>query len=88
MLKHLELTDVLRARIEAVQAALMVYQPGRESASVIELPKLDLADAMLAEYARQLVKTAQRAARLASLPKPALMPIVEVTIRPKRRRRA
>jgi hypothetical protein len=86
MLKHLELTDAMRARIEAVQAALMTYAPGGESAAVVELPKLALADVVLAEYARQAIDAARRAARLARLPKPTLTPIVEVTLRPKRRR--
>lgn len=87
-LKHLELTAEMHARIEAVKAALAGYLPGGESASVVELPKLDLAEFVLAEYARQLTRADQRAARLAALPKPQLTPIVEVSMRPKRRRRA
>lgn len=86
MLRHLDLTAEMHARIEAVQAALMAYAPGRESAAVVELPMIALADTMLREYARQLARAEQRAARLASLPKPRLTPIVEVTLRPKRRR--
>jgi hypothetical protein len=46
-LRRLELPDEIQQRIAAVEAAYDNYLPGGESASVVELPKLLLADAVL-----------------------------------------
>lgn len=47
-MNRLSLTPDLLAAVDAVAAAERVYVPGRDSASVIELPKLALANAVLA----------------------------------------
>lgn len=80
-MKRLELTQPMRDALEAVARAQRFYVPGRDSASIVELPKLALADAMLAAVRAQTD-------RLAKLPARAVTPVVEVSIRPKRRRRA
>jgi hypothetical protein len=79
MVKHIEITPELQQAIDAVDAAEEHYLPGGESASVIELPKLALADAFLA---------ALQAQRLAKLPGRArVVPVVvEIEMRPRRRR--
>jgi hypothetical protein len=56
--KHIDVTPEMEAALDALARALASYVPGRDSASVIELPKLDLADALL------------RALQLARVPKP------------------
>jgi len=80
-LRRLELTDDLLARLADVEYAQHMYRPGRESAAVVELPKLALADAVLAAVHAQI---AAHTLQLAALPK--RQPIG--MRRPKRRRRA
>jgi len=46
MVRRIELTSALRDAIEAVRVAA-VYEPGEDPASLVELPKLALADAVL-----------------------------------------
>jgi len=81
-LRRLTLTEDIQRRIVAVQAALDIYRPGYESAAVIELPKLALADAVLAAIAEQ---TAAHDAQLAALPR---APALGARLRWKRSRRA
>lgn len=84
-IRKLELTDEMQRRIRAVEDALAVHVPGRESSDVVDIPKLQLADALLDAIA------AQSATRLSKLPpraKPAVVPVVEISMRPKRSRRA
>jgi hypothetical protein len=83
-LKRVELTDEIQRRVRAVEDALAVHVPGRESSDVIDIPKLQLADALLEAIA------AQSEARLSKLPKraAAVAPVVEISMQPKRRRRA
>lgn len=84
MMKTLILTPAILAALEAVRDAEQRYEPGRDSAAVIELPQLDLADAILAAIAAQ---TAARRARLETLPKARPVPVVvEVALRRKWRR--
>jgi hypothetical protein len=64
-----------------VRAALASYIPGYDSASIVELPKLELADALLAAMAARRARPQCLADVLR--PTPA---VVEVTLRPKRRR--
>jgi len=47
MVRRIELTSALRDAIEAVRVAAAVYEPGEDPASLVELPKLALADAVL-----------------------------------------
>lgn len=81
-LQRLEMTAEIRERVAAVERALDIYRPGRESASAVELPKLALADAVMRAIRQQ---TAAHDTQLAALPKAAP---VTVSLRPKRRRRA
>lgn len=84
-LKRLELTDELRRRLRAVEDAIAVHAPASESSDVVDIPKLQLAEAVLAAVAEQ---SAARLARLPNRLTPAVMAVVEVSIRPKRRRPA
>ena len=77
--RRLDLTGELQDRIAAVERAIADHVPGAESAPVVELPKLDLADAVLKAVA------AQRAQRIARLP--AKAPVIGVGL-PRKRRRA
>lgn len=61
MVNMLTVTDEMRRRIEAVEAALAIYMLGGESASVVELPKLALADVVLREVRRQTPPLGRRA---------------------------
>lgn len=81
-MKTIPLTPALWAALEAVRDAEQRYVPGCDSSGVIEIPKLDLADALLAAIDAQ---TADRRAQLETLPKarPAA-----VALRRKARRRA
>lgn len=88
MTKSIEITPALRARIESVRAALVIYQPGFESAARVEVSKCELADALLAAVAAQEARHAAKAERLARVPKAKPAFIVEVTLTPKRRHRA
>lgn len=83
-MKRIEITDDMRVALEAVARAERAYLPGFDSSSIVEIPKLALADATLAAI------RAQQLARIARLPRrtAALAPVVDVTIRPKRRRPA
>lgn len=78
-LRRLDLTDEIQQRIAAVERALKTYRPGGQSAAVVELPKLALANAVLAAVAAQ---TAAVDALLAALPKPR-----PAGVRPRARRR-
>lgn len=79
-MKHLEITPAIRAALAAIADAEQDYVPGRDSSAVIEIPKLALADALLAAVRAQ--------ARIAKLPTRAggILPVVEVELRRKRRR--
>jgi hypothetical protein len=55
MLKQVAITPALRDAIEAVRQAAATYRPGRDSASVVELPLLALAEARLAALHTQTV---------------------------------
>jgi hypothetical protein len=48
-----ELTPTLRARIDACRRAEETYVAGVESASIVEIPKLELAAAVLAAVEEQ-----------------------------------
>jgi hypothetical protein len=78
MIKRLDLTPALCAAIEAVRTAEKTYRPGGESASVVELPKLALANAVLDAVQQQT---------LARLPHRADRGIVQVRLTPIRRGR-
>jgi len=80
MLKRLEVTDAIREALAAIERADAVYVPGRDSASLIELPKLALADVVLAAVA------AQQTQRLRRLPTRAVPVVVDIAMRPTRRR--
>lgn len=81
MVKHIEVTEAMRDALAAIDRAEAVYVPGFDSSSVIEIPKLALANAVLAAVRRQ------QATRVSRLPERApVVPVIEVTIRPKRRR--
>lgn len=67
-LKNLELTDDLRARIRAVEDALAVHVPGRESSAVVDIPKLKLADLLLEEARRQALQMQKLRPAKAALP--------------------
>lgn len=85
MIKTLTLTPEILAALAAVRRAEQTYVPGVVSAAKIEIPKLDLADALLRALAEQA--DAARVARLAQLPKAKPVPvIVEVALRRKWRR--
>jgi hypothetical protein len=84
-LRRLELDDEIRERIAAVERALEAYDPGGDSASYVELPKLELADAVLHAVAVQRQRLDQRLRRL---PVRARVALGEVSLRPKRSRRA
>lgn len=85
-MKTLTITPTMRAALTAVDAAEQGYLPGYDSASVIELPKLALAEAVLDAVKAQAQRSTERAARLSTLPKARPVAVVEVTLRPKRRR--
>lgn len=84
MLKHLELTPALLAAIDSVERAERSYIRGGESSGAIEIPKLGLADAVMAAVA------AQRIERLEGLPRatpaPASLADLERVRKPRRRR--
>lgn len=81
-MKRLELTQGIRDALDAIAHSERAFIPGVDSYSILELPKLALADAVVKAIA------AQKAARFARLPKRAVTPVVEVTMRPKRKRPA
>lgn len=85
MIKTLTLTPEILAALADVRRAERVYVPGRDSAAVVEIPKIDLADAVLDAIATQAERT--RLQRLQTLPKPRPVPVVvEVALRRKWRR--
>lgn len=79
MIRTLTITPALQAAIDAVRKAERDYAPGGESSSVVELPKLALATALL---------DAIQAQTLARLPRRAMRDIVDVRPGSRRRRRA
>lgn len=81
-LARLELSEEIQRRIEAVERALDTYRPGYESASVIEIPKVQLADAVLEAIAAQ---AAAQDARIAAVPRGRAVAVRDI---PKRKRRA
>lgn len=86
-MKTLLITPTLQDRITAVRTALASYVRGCESAATIELPKLELADALLEAVAALDATPVTTRTRLADVPRPRPA-VVAVPIRPKRRRRA
>ena len=54
MLTHLELTPGICRAIEAIGQAILMYRPGEMSAALLEIPKIALADAVLAAIREQL----------------------------------
>jgi len=83
-MKSVTLTPALLDALAAVRCAEQTYVPGRDSSGLIEIPKLDLADALLAAIDAQ---TAARRDRLKQLPKAKPVPVVvEVALRRKWRR--
>lgn len=60
------LTGGVQAALDALDAAARDYVPGRDPASVIELPKLALADAVLAAIAEARAKLPARARPIAA----------------------
>jgi hypothetical protein len=87
MIKRLTLTPALRAAIDSVHRAEAAYVPGRDSASVVEIPKLGLADELLIALAVQGAEG--RWLDLDRLPraKAAVVPVVDLELRRKRVRR-
>lgn len=79
-LRLLDLTDELRARIDALERALARYRLGGRSAAVVELPKIALANAVMKAIAEQ------EQARTAKLDHPRRQ--LAATLRATRRRRA
>lgn len=75
-MKSIPITDEVRAALEAVQAAERSLDQA-DSYAAIELPKLALADAVIAAVGQQ---------RVDRLPRRAVEAIVEVELRPKPRR--
>lgn len=83
-LMRLKLTDELRARVGLVRDA-EVFFAGRGTLGV-DLEKADLAEAVLRAIDEQ---ETELAARVQSIrPQQIVTPVVEVELRPKRRRRA
>jgi hypothetical protein len=76
----------LTAAFEAVRVAQETYCPGGESSSVIELPMLALAAAIQRAWEAQAQRAAARQAQLAAIPKASPAVVVELSLRPKRRR--
>jgi hypothetical protein len=76
--KSIPITESIRAALDAVQTAERGFAAGADSYSTIELPKLALAEAVLDAVKQQ---------RLDRLPTRAVEAVVEVEMRPKRRRR-
>lgn len=50
--KKIELTTDIRERLRAVQEALAVHVPGRDSSASVDVPKLELADAVLQQLGK------------------------------------
>lgn len=75
-MKTIPMTTAMRTSIANLKRALETYRPGLDSASVVELPKLELADATLAAVRAQLVRL------------PRAMPARAGLRRPRARRRA
>lgn len=78
---RLTITADLEYHLKYVRRCLKQYVPGRDSASVIEIPKLQLADALLEAEARQR--------RIDRLPARVgyVLPVLEMS-REKRKKRA
>lgn len=58
--RAITLTDEILARLADVEHAYENYLPGGESASVVELPKLAFADAVLRAVAEQAARAGER----------------------------
>ena len=88
MIKTLILTADLCAAIDSVRRADAAYVRGRMSASIVEIPMLGLAEAVLQAVDEQ--SALSRTARLArvSRGKPAQVPVVDIEMRRKRSWRA
>ena len=86
MIKKLDLTPELRAALDSVQKAEAAYAPGRMSASLVEIPKLGLADAVLYEVHVQTEQA--RLERLQRLPRTRPVAVVDLQSRRKRKRSA
>ena len=82
-MKRIDITPELQAALDAIAVAEQRFVPGRDSCNVIDLPKLALADAVLASM------RAAHADHLRRLPVRArpVPVLVEVTLRPTRQRR-
>lgn len=85
-MKALKLTPAVELAIDAVRRAEENYAPGGMSASVVEIPLLALARAVVDAWAAQERQTITREARLAALPRALPVGFVEVSLRHKRRR--
>jgi hypothetical protein len=88
MVRTLDLTPALRAAIDAVHHAERTYVPGVDSAARVEIPKLDLANAILEAIDAQA--EIEHLERLNRLPRkrPTPVAVVEVELRHKRRKPA
>lgn len=84
MIKTVTLTPDMLAALAAVRAASVGYVPGRDSSGRMDIPKIDLAEALLAAIADQQESRRQR---LQAVPKAKPVPVVvEVALRRKWRR--
>lgn len=59
---RIELTQAMQDALAALDQAERVYVPGRDSSAIVELPKLALADAVLAAIQAQRTKRLPRRA--------------------------
>jgi hypothetical protein len=82
LMKRIDITPAMADALATIARVELIYVPGRDSSSVIELPKLALADATLAAVA---VQQQRRVVRLPVRAK-AMSAVVEVELRPKRGR--
>lgn len=83
-MKHLPITPLLQSQIDRVLNAATVYPNADDGFAPLERERLALAEEVMRVYAAQqhrLERLPQRAA-------PALGAVVDVALRPKRRRRA
>jgi hypothetical protein len=88
-LDAIPITHAIADAIEAIGRAMRNYEQGQMSAGVIEIPKLALAEAVLAAVREQLIKAQAegRATALAQVRRPLPVGVVEVELRRKRRRK-
>jgi len=82
--KTLNITPLLQSQIDRVLRAAELYPNEDEGFAPLEREQLALAEEVLRAYAAQQ----HRLERLPRRAAPALEPVVDVALRPKRRRRA